>query len=191
MQGIAWPCDKDGISTVLPLKHWRQEGETAMKEIVLSNGMKTQVDDVDYEKLRGYRWCATKTSPSHKTYYVQRRKGNTHVYMHKEIMDNYATGLVTDHVDGDGLNNQRINLRTVTQRQNSQNQANMILSSKYPGVYWNKAAKKWYSHIRLNGPQIYLGMYHSEETAYAIYAAALKAYGETIIENGGNSNGLY
>lgn len=83
-------------------------------------------------------------------------------------------GMDTDHINGNGLDNRRCNLRIVTARQNQQNQ-NIQKSSKYPGVHWQKDARKWRAQIRVNGKQQYLGYYDDEETAGIVYAMACNA----------------
>jgi hypothetical protein len=86
-----------------------------------------------------------------------------------------------DHKDGDGLNNQRANLRPAT---NSRNGANRLYSkpnpsSPYRGVWWAKVNKKWRSAIKVDGKYIHLGLFTDEvEAALAYDDAARKFFGE-------------
>ncbi len=80
-------------------------------------------------------------------------------------------GMQTDHINGNGLDNRRENLRVVTHRKNAQNR-HTPKSSKYPGVTWHKSARKWQAQIRVAGKKHHLGLYEDEETAGIVYAMA-------------------
>lgn len=96
-----------------------------MKEIVLSQGKVALVSDEDYEELSKVKWSATENSAEYKEgrtvekWYAVRfqrlqdsSKRQT-IYMHRLIM-NAPKGSIVDHIDGDGLNNVRTNLRVTT-----------------------------------------------------------------------------
>lgn len=94
-----------------------------MKEIVLTKGQVALVDDEDFERLNSVKWHARK---KRNTFYALRcitvgpnNKRKTQ-YMHQMLIE-CPEGMETDHVDGNGLNNQKDNLRIVTKRQNQQN----------------------------------------------------------------------
>jgi len=71
--------------------------------------------------------------------------------MHRIVLDINNKNIKIDHRNCNGLNNQKANLRIVTNRQNSLNRQKRInCSSEYKGVYWNKKAKKWYAKIKIN-----------------------------------------
>lgn len=153
------------------------------KWIDLTQGKGTVVDNEDYSYLRQFKWSATKKGNS---YYVSRNVrvmsgfgGQVQVFMHRAIL-NALKGQEVDHVDGDGLNNQRYNLRFCTRRGNISNQSghsNRV--SKYKGVYWDKNARKWHAQIKTNGKQKYLGLFVNEiDAAKAYNKAALTAFGE-------------
>lgn len=132
-----------------------------MKEIQLTQGKCVFVDDEDYEELSIHKWYF------HNGYAVRAfRENKKHkmILMHR-IITKTPKGLYTDHIDGNGLNNQRSNLRVVTNQQNIFNQKVKTNSSIYKGVYWNKNAKKWLSQIRVNGKTIYLGLFDNQEEA--------------------------
>lgn len=92
-----------------------------MKEIKLTQGKVVLVDDEDYEYLNQFKWYALK---NHRTYYAQRVIQNNYIKrtlkMHRVIMDT-PCGLEVDHIDGDGLNNQKCNLRNCTFAENRKN----------------------------------------------------------------------
>ncbi len=104
------------------------------------------------------------------------------IFMHHMIMGKPPEGMVNDHEDGNGLNNQRYNLRHVTVRQNGQNMKHGSRSSKYPGVCWHKKDKKWVALIRINGPQKWLGSFENEIDAYNAYCQAVSNLGEYVLK---------
>jgi len=93
-----------------------------MREIKLTKGQIALVDDADYEGLSKIKWCATLCSYAYRQGTVKPKdkyyaKNGKYGYMHRMLM-NYPDGMVVDHIDGDGLNNRRENLRIITTRQN-------------------------------------------------------------------------
>jgi hypothetical protein len=78
-----------------------------------------------------------------------------------------------DHVNGDPKDNRIANLREASQAQNCQNtRPRKGATSKYPGVNWDKNLLKWKSRIGLGKKSYYLGVFNSEEEAYAAYLEA-------------------
>jgi hypothetical protein len=100
--------------------------------------------------------------------------GKSHIIRMHTVIAGTPKGKDTDHLNGDGLDNRRENLRAVTHRENLQN-LHIKKSSKYPGVYWNKQVKKWRVRIVVAGKRPHLGYYEDEETAGIIYAMACNA----------------
>ena len=153
-----------------------------MKEIKLSQGKSALVDDEDYEELNKYKWCAYKDG---NTYYAIKTfkvvEGYKVIKMHK-IIANTPKGMYTDHIDGNGLNNQKSNLRIVTNRQNQQNRHDNR-SSKYIGVSWNKDSKKWRARIMIDKKTKFLGYFNNELDAYNAYLKKLKEIGEVFIDD--------
>ena len=153
-----------------------------MKPILLTRGMVAMVDDADYEHLSQYNWYA---SPKGNTCYATRRMKKDQnpstplISMHQEIMGK-RDGLVTDHINGDGLCNCRDNLRFVTRRQNNQNRHTKKLS-KYPGVTWAKNKCRWKSCIQINGKSVFLGSFKDELDAFNAYKDAVNELGESVI----------
>lgn len=128
------------------------------------------VDDEDYEELIKYKWHA---QPDDSRWYANRKVGKGRldktVSMHRIIMGD-TTGVQYDHIDGNGLNNQKSNLRIATHRENMRNRKNnSIGSSRYKGVCWHKRVKKWQSRIGMDCKRICLGYYDSEEEAARAY----------------------
>lgn len=152
-----------------------------MREIGLTQGMVAKVDDQDWEYLSQFKWYVCK---GRYTYYALRhvRKDDgkrTSLSMHRDLMS-ADYGSQVDHVNGDGLDNQRNNLRLATQIQNTQNQR--IRSDNrtgYKGVHKCNDSKGWSAKIVVNRKHIGLGSYPTPEDAARAYdEAARKHYGE-------------
>lgn len=150
-----------------------------MKTIPLTKGMVALVDDEDYQLISKYKWYATLNEDG--KHYAKRRTSTKHqVYLHREIMK-ASSGVEIDHIDGNGLNNQKSNLRYCIRRQNAMNtiKRKPSATSKYKGVCWHKGGKKWQSQIHPSGRSILLGLFKNEiDAAIAYNKAAMKHYGE-------------
>jgi hypothetical protein len=146
-----------------------------MKTIALTKGKFTTVDDEDYEMLSKYKW---RYHP--KNYATTDIKGKSE-RMHRIIM-NAPKGMDTDHIDGDGLNNQKVNLRICSRSQNMMNTVPRRDSSTgFKGVSFYKAYKfkKYESYINKDGKRYKLGYYKTkEEAALAYNKAAIELFGE-------------
>jgi hypothetical protein len=150
-----------------------------MKEIKLTQGKFTQVDDDDYEYLNKFKWCAAFDGTN---WYAMKanntKEKNSSITLHRFLLG-VIKGLGIDHIDGNGLNNQRWNLRRCTHRQNSRNTATKKLcKSRYNGVTVT-AYNNFMSRIGVDYKRIHLGTFKSEnEAAIAYNNAAIKYFGE-------------
>lgn len=91
---------------------------------------------------------------------------------------NVPVGLYVDHIDGNGLNNRKSNLRIVTSTQNRWNQRRKKLNatSQYKGVYWDKFNRCFKAQIRCNKQTFHLGSHLTEREAALAYNKAAQAY---------------
>lgn len=139
-----------------------------MKRISLTKGKFALVDDEDYAVLNQYKWYAMK---NWNTFYATRTLSGITVSMHREVLGlQKGDGKVTDHIDHDGLNNQRSNLRVCTIQQNCMNQRKAKnKSSIYKGVCLDKQRNKWRVEILFSNKYIYLGSFDSEIKAAEAY----------------------
>jgi hypothetical protein len=146
------------------------------KLIPLTQGKFAIVDAEDYERLSKYKWSCQK---DRNNYYASRANGNRRISMHREIMK-APKGLQVDHIDGDGLNNRKSNLRLCTHAENVHNSRPMRNgSSQYKGVCWHKCKKKWCVSISKSGERTYLGRFEDEiEAAMAYDRKAEELFGE-------------
>jgi hypothetical protein len=144
------------------------------KEIPLTQGKVALVDDDDYPELSKHKWCALYQGKNR--WYAVRSKrgrgGQITFRMHMVIMGT-PQGMDTDHINGDGLDNRRENLRVVTHKGNMQN-IHVPKSSKYPGVCWSASNKKWRSSTMINGEIYHIGYFKNEERAAMAYLKVCK-----------------
>ncbi|MED3832962.1 HNH endonuclease [Peribacillus frigoritolerans] len=144
-----------------------------MAEIKLSQGKFAIVDDGDFEYLSQFRWHVTDHG------YACRKNSSKNVYMHRELMG-FPKGLQIDHINGNGLDNRRSNLRVVTAHENRKNSG--IRSdnvSGYKGVSWDRKNSKWKVGITVSSKWIHLGRFESlTDAAKAYNDGAIKYNGE-------------
>ncbi len=147
-------------------------GSAAVRRIPLTRGKFALVDAANYYQLAKFRWYAEICG---RTFYAARVHARKVIKMHRYIMK--APGhLVVDHIDHNGLNNTKSNLRLCTTAQNNRNAALSFSStSRYKGVHWNRGAKKWAAKIKLNAKSHHLGYFTDE-------IAAARAYDEKAKE---------
>jgi AP2 domain len=151
-----------------------------------AHGRVMKVDDGDYDMMMARRWtvkehrrpgggmkgpyATTGTSRA-----SQRAGGPRNIFAHTLI-----TGLLyVDHRNGDGLDNQRHNLRPATQPENLANTGSRGGTSRYKGVSWDRRRNKWRAGIMNNRQLYHLGMFTDEDEAARAYdAAAIELQGE-------------
>lgn len=99
--------------------------------------------------------------------------------MHRVLLGAPA-GVDVDHIDGNRLNNTIGNLRLCERRQNLMNsRKRTATTSKFKGVYWLAANRKWRAKINVEGKSKHLGCFAAEEDAARAYdQAALIYFGE-------------
>lgn len=141
------------------------------------------MDDDFFEYLNQWNWSAKKDGNTGNFYPARHdnlKPGRPTVFMHRQIM---GTGRMK--IDRNTLNNQRYNLREVTDEESARNQrAKSTNKSGYKGVSWRKQVGKWTVQIHALGKQICIGNYDDvHEASIAYNQAALKYYGEFAVLN--------
>lgn len=140
----------------------------------------TFVDDEEYDELSKHKWTAHEKGS---VIYAERRivvKGKSVLLlMHQTIMGSLAQKL-HDHRNGNGLDNQKSNLRPCTHKQNIQNQKrNSTNKSGFKGVSWKKNQSLWIAQITIDGNNLNLGCHICiVKAAYLYNCAAVKYFGE-------------
>lgn len=140
-----------------------------MREIPLTQGRVALIDEADFDWLNQWKWhydkgYATRTSKK--------------IFMHRVIM-RPPLGMVTDHINGNGLDNRRSNLRLATVTQNCQNaRIRKDNTSFFKGVYRTNT-DKWRARIQVGKKRLFLGDFSSAQEAAGVYiTAALEFHGE-------------
>lgn len=159
-----------------------------MKQIALTQGKYAIVDDADYEMLMQFKWFAHKATTAKSFYAIHSGAYNNGkqkaTKMHRLIMGVNDPMVHIDHKDGNGLNNQRDNLRICTKADNLRNRPKYVGASKYKGVCYKQSNKKWVAQISVNGKPTHLGYFNNQQDAAKAYnEAATKHHGEFALLN--------
>ena len=158
-----------------------------MKEIKLTRGKFAIVDDDDYERVNKLKWSLEDSGKNgHELYYAKRLhpviRGKKYVRltMHKFIMGDIPEGMVIDHINLNGLDNRKENLRICTRSQNCINRGKASGTLfPYKGVFRQKRVGSFYARIRYMGKDIFSKQVRSPLEAAKLYnELALKYYGE-------------
>ncbi len=151
-----------------------------MRSIELTQGQVALVDDADFERLNQFKWYASK-QPG--TFYACRdaggRTNRKQIRMHR-VITGVTKSRQVDHINGNGLDNRRTNLRICVASQNQANRGKQRnCKSGFKGVSWNKSNRKWVSLIQVLGKHIYLGGFDCKITAARAYdEKAKEMFGE-------------
>jgi hypothetical protein len=160
------------------IRQIRVKGQLAY--VPLTKGYTAIIDAADAHIVDKYNWTASE-QPRSVYAYRQDCSGPKRITipMHRLIMGKPCEFQI-DHIDGDGLNNRRCNLRLATKAQNAHNsRVRSDNKSGYKGVSWNKKAGKWVAQIQINTKTKYLGLFTTPEDAYAAYCkASAKFHGD-------------
>jgi hypothetical protein len=141
-----------------------------------AGGLSVLVDDEDFPSLTLRRWRLHRGKGP---LYAVSNQGSGVEFMHRLILK-VESGMEVDHIDGDGLNNQRSNLRGASRTLNLANQKPQVgRSSRYKGVYWYTSRGLWRAAIKYEGVKHHIGYFADEIDAAAAYdRAAVEQWGE-------------
>jgi len=146
------------------------------KEIPLTKGLKAIVDDEDYEFLSKFKWhVCGRIYGNHYAARRSKKDNRPYVWMHRVIM-NPPDDMQVDHIDGNGLNNTKENLRICTEKQNHANcKRRRTNKSGHKGIYFYKQRKKWVVQVAHK----HVGIFSSYNDAIEAYKdAAEDVFGE-------------
>lgn len=157
--------------------------------IPLTKGLACMVDDEDFEILSQYRWITLKGKHTHYAHRMIQPDGTkasrTSTLMHRQIL-NVLKGMVVDHIDGNGLNNTRANMRICTYSENLGYQRTLRKNktSRFKGVSWNTQNEHWVSNIQVNKKYMHIGAFDDEtEAAKAYDAMSMRHFKEFAYTN--------
>jgi hypothetical protein len=154
-----------------------------MKEIPLTRGYVAFVDDADYERVMAAGpWFAQLDKH---TVYARRSirlAANrwTNQSLHRFLLSITDPRVPVDHINHNGLDNRRNNLRVCTPSQSATNKRKRRgLTSRFKGVCWNKSVRKWHAQIFVDGKKKHLGFFGSEtDAAVAYYRVSIEHFGK-------------
>lgn len=154
-----------------------------MREILLTQGRIALVDDTDYDWLNQWKWCANK---GRYTYYAMRRAGTTNAMMHRIIL-NAPDGIEVDHINSNGLDNRKTNLRLCPHSENHFH-AKLRIDNQtgFKGVSFKclRPKRSYIARIQVNNKEFHIGCYQTVKAAARAYdRAALKHHGEFALTN--------
>ena len=150
-----------------------------MKEILLKNkNLICLVDDEDYEKISAFNWLAHK-SKNNNTYYARvtiNKNGKRFMAsMHRVLLGIEDSQIEVDHINGQGLDNRKENLRVVTRQQNNLN-TGLRKDNRvgFKGVSRNSYGVGFRARIAYMGKDIYLGIFDTAKEASDAYEMKAK-----------------
>jgi hypothetical protein len=154
-----------------------------MKEIELQRGLVALVDDEDFKYLNQFKWNWVE---GYNTFYcvrnITKEDGRkTQIRMHNVIMKTQK-GMEVDHINHDGLDNRKYNLRNCTHQENCMNRlSERKPKSGFKGVYPIKGGNPhhWSAQISVNGKKERIGSFKTKEEAALEYnRRAIKLHGK-------------
>lgn len=155
------------------------EGDIA--RVSLTKGYWAIIDAADVHLIDKWKWGAL---IGRRSVYAVRKAGlvdgkRKTVLMHRSILA-APRDMQIDHINSNGLDNRRSNLRLATHTENIRNSRMRVTNtSGYKGVHRHKKSGRWIAKIRAGGKQMTLGYYDTPQEAHAAYAiAAEKMHGE-------------
>ena len=150
------------------------------RRIPLTQGKHAIVDPDDYFSLIKHKWHAVRGTGH--SYYavraVKTKSGRRRVHMHRTVIK-VPDGAFPDHINRNGIDNRKANLRPADNSQNARNRAKYAtrrFTSRYKGVTWHRRQNHWRATIQVNKKPISLGQFTNETQAAKAYDRAAKRY---------------
>ena len=148
------------------------KGDNGTAIIVTSNGQHILIDEADIDKAMRYSWCVSKTG-----YAVANIDGHV-TKMHRYLLGLTSTDAIVDHINGNPLDNRRVNLRLCS---NAENMRNMKAKKSISGATGVRLTShgRWNARITINGKGHHIGNYQTKgEAIQARREAEQKYFGE-------------
>jgi hypothetical protein len=152
--------------------------------VITKSGEEILCDTSDIPKIMHYTWKVTRRRAGATGYALARKGNNTSVYLHRVLLD-APKGLEVDHINRNGLDNRRSNIRLATTLQNHWTRgANRTNASGLKGVRLHRIKGLWAAVLAVNGREKRLGIFECKyEAAYAYNEAAKRIQGEFAYQN--------
>mgnify|MGYP001558331453 CR=1 FL=1 len=109
-----------------------------MIEVELSSGLKTLIDCEGAPKVLPFKWCSFGRAPH---IYAQSTVNGLVVSLHRHLLGVTDSKVLVDHINGNGLDNRRSNLRLASKAGNARNMIKR--GKKFKGMWWHRKNKKW------------------------------------------------
>jgi hypothetical protein len=173
------------------LLHILPDGRRVIR-VPLTRGHFALVDESDAARVLQKKWTAMEGSTGvYAVHHFREQTADgfrlTHIRLHRFLMEP-PEGMVVDHIDHDGLNCTRANMRVCTLQQNVFNSRAGILKLGRKGV-WRQRGGTWVASIRASGKRLYLGSFGTMAEAQKAYdVAAIQHFGEYACLNFPNEN---
>jgi hypothetical protein len=128
-----------------------------MQRIYFKTGEAVLVDDEVFKELKKYKWHKMKGGYAGRRHYFSYHPLSfKDVYMHNVVL-NTPEGMEADHINGNGLDNRRNNLRVVTHAENGRNhKVRRDNVSGVSGVWYDKNRKKWVAELMLCQKKVFM-----------------------------------
>ncbi len=146
--------------------------------IALTKGLFALIDAEDFPRVSSWYWSALVRTG--RTAYAMRVERRRTIYLHRFIMG-ALPGTDVDHINGNGQDCRKINLRVCTHAENQRNysKTSSPTASSFKGVRWDRDRSRWVAWVKLDRKSRFLGRFASEEEAARAYdAAARELFGE-------------
>jgi hypothetical protein len=146
------------------------------ERIELTRGKFALIDDDDYDEISKHKWHLYSNRYAARSIRVDGK--NIFILMHRVIMD-APKHLEVDHINGNGLDNRKENMRLCTHLQNTWNRTKKTGTHRYKGAVFHKRVGKWYAYIKISKKCVHLGVFLDEKDAARAYNnAAIENFGE-------------
>lgn len=174
-----FPCYHRAAARLVRLYMESEKQIAQVVEVLLSQGRVALIDAEDAKRVLQYKWTLFSRKDRNKqTEYAVRylrngKDGRTSEGLHRFIM-NEPKGFEVDHINGNGLDNRKANLRIATRAQNAQNIKRADNQTGFKGVYFHKGNQLFHACISANGQKYSCGYFDTAEEAARAYDAKAK-----------------
>jgi hypothetical protein len=164
-----------GLKTKSKIRVVKVDGELAF--VTLTRGYVAVIDSADANLFEGFNWSADVRARNVYAYrHIRVGRKRQKLYMHRVVYGPDSRQQI-DHINHDGLDNRRANLRGCSP---AENQRNMRIpahnTSGFKGVCWSKKHGKWKAEIRWSGKRKHIGLFDCAEDAHEAYCVASEKY---------------